>query len=135
MTIELKGAIPDDRREDIGGHVYGCDICQEVCPWNARPSVSTRPEWTPRPEFDRPRLADLWRASDDRLRRALRGSAMSRAKLRGIRRNVAVAIGNTGRREIANVFDEGDEDPSASPSKHDRTVQEHVDWAKRKLGK
>ena len=133
LTIEVKGAVPDAHRSDIGAHVYGCDVCQEVCPWNQRPAVSARGEWLPRAEFDRPALVDLWRASDERLRAALRGSAMTRARLAGIRRNVAVAIGNSGRAEMAAAFDEPDEDTRRSPSKQDPMVREHVEWAKRKL--
>jgi len=131
LTIELKGAIPEPQREAVGRHVYGCDICQEVCPWNLHAAVSLRAEWQPRPEFDRPRLVDLWRASDDRLREALRGSAMSRAKLTGIRRNVAVAIGNAGGAETARVLDDPDvAGDAASASRRDTMVREHVEWAR-----
>ena len=133
LTIELKGAIPEAHRDDIGAHVYGCDICQEVCPWNLRPAVSARREWLPRAEFDRPALADLWRASDEQLRAALRDSAMTRARLTGIRRNVAVAIGNSGQPELAAVLDEAAPEAPASPSKRDPIVREQVEWAKRKL--
>ncbi len=127
LTIEVKGAIPAEHRGAVATHVYGCDICQEVCPWNMRPAVSTRREWQPRAAFDRPALVDLWRASDDRLREALRESAMSRAKLAGLRRNVAVAMGNRGQAEAAAALDEPD--PS-SPSKDDPMVREHVEWAR-----
>jgi epoxyqueuosine reductase len=134
LTIEVKGAIPETRRDGIGAHVYGCDICQEVCPWNGHPAVSARPEWVPRAAFDRPRLVDLWRASDNRLRAALRDSAMTRAKVAGLRRNIAVAMGNSGRPEMAQVFDEAAGlDEGTSASKHDPMVKGHVDWAKRKL--
>jgi epoxyqueuosine reductase len=134
LTIELNGAIPESRREAMGRHVYGCDICQEVCPWNARPAVSTRAEWQPRAEFDRPRLVDLWRASDDRLRAALGGSAMARAKVVGIRRNVAVTIGNSGDADLVAVLDEADGAHEAeSSSKRDPIVREHAEWAQGKL--
>ena len=133
LTIELKGAIPDAHRDATGTHVYGCDICQDVCPWNLRPAVSARSEWQPRAEFDRPRLADLWRASDERLRTALRDSAMARARLTGLRRNVAVASGNSGRPEMANVFEEPANDQGESASKQDSMVREHVEWAMQRL--
>jgi epoxyqueuosine reductase len=131
-TIELKGAIPEADREGIGNHVYGCDICQEVCPWNLRPPLSANAAWTPRPEFERPALAELWRMPDGRLRELLRHSAMNRARVAGIRRNAAVAIGNSGRPDLAAVFDERD-DPGASPSKDDPVVREHVEWARQRL--
>lgn len=129
LTIELRGAIPEPMRSALGAHVFGCDICQEVCPWNARPAVSDRPEWQPRDGLDRPRLVDLWRRPDADHRERLRGSAMTRATLTGLRRNVAVAIGNSGDRSAAAVLGEPDE----SPSKSDPTVAEHVEWAIAKL--
>ncbi len=133
LTIELKGAIPESVRAGVGRHVYGCDICQEVCPWNVRPAVTARGEWLPRAEFDRPGLTEMWHASDERLRAALRGSAMTRAKLTGIRRNIATALGNSNDPRAADTFEESDEERAASPSKNDPVVREHVDWAKRKL--
>lgn len=133
-TIERRGPIPEEDRDGLGTHVYGCDICQEVCPWNMRPVVSTRSEWLPRPAFDRPRLAELWRASDEQLRQSLKGSAMSRAKLVGLRRNIAVAIGNGGRAEDAAALEDDESGGSRSPSKDDEVVREHVSWARRKIG-
>ncbi len=98
LTIELKGPIPEDQRGAVGRHAYGCDICQEVCPWNLTPSVgvSAAPEWMPRPGLDGARLLDLWRKSDDELRTLLKGSAMKRAGVLRFRRNLAVAIANSG---------------------------------------
>ncbi|MCL4847198.1 MAG: tRNA epoxyqueuosine(34) reductase QueG [Acidobacteria bacterium] len=93
LTIELKGALPGDLAEAVGPHVYGCDICQEVCPWNQAVPVSHDPAWQPRAAFDRPRLADLRAMSDEDLRAALRGSAMKRAGVEGLRRNLAAAQG------------------------------------------
>lgn len=94
LTIELKGAIPDSLRPQIGAHVYGCDVCQEVCPWNATAALSLQPEWQPRAAFDRPRLAELSERSDGELTALLRGSAMKRTRLEGWRRNLAVALEN-----------------------------------------
>jgi epoxyqueuosine reductase len=96
LTIELKGPVPDQWHGAIGTHVYGCDICQDVCPWNQRPAVSTDPAWQPRPEFDRPSIGDLDALSDDDLRRALKGSAMKRAGAKGLRRNLEIARRNAG---------------------------------------
>jgi len=94
LTIELRGEIPDPLQPAIGSHVFGCDICQEVCPWNATPTVSNDPAWQPRAEWDAAEVAALNQMSDDELRKAMRGSAMSRTKLTGLRRNIAVAIRN-----------------------------------------
>ena len=96
LTIELRGPIPDAHRSALGSHVYGCDICQEVCPYNQRPPVSSDPAWQPRPSLDRPSMTSLWERSDEDLRRSLKGSAMTRAKVTGIRRNLAVAMANRG---------------------------------------
>ncbi|MFB3853123.1 MAG: tRNA epoxyqueuosine(34) reductase QueG [Vicinamibacterales bacterium] len=133
LTIERKGAVPIEAREQVSNHVFGCDVCQEVCPWNQSPAVTARPEFRPREAFDAPRLIDLWRRPDVELREALRGSAVSRAKLRGLRRNLAVALGNSGDADALDVLDEMDD--GQSPSRSDPLVEEHVDWAKRKLAR
>jgi epoxyqueuosine reductase len=97
LTIELKGPLPDGAAATIGTHVFGCDICQEVCPWNQAPPVSADPAWQPRPAFDRPRLADLAAMPDEALRAVLAGSAMTRAGVAGLRRNLdAARQGGTG---------------------------------------
>jgi epoxyqueuosine reductase len=132
LTIELKGAIPEGPRDLVGTHVYGCDICQDVCPWNQRPAISARAEWLPRPRFDGVSLVRMWRMTDNDLRTAMRHSAMSRARLRGIRRNLAVALGNSGLREALDAL-EAPLDGRVSASKSDPVVREHVDWARRKL--
>jgi epoxyqueuosine reductase len=94
LTIELRSPIPEPLRPALGAHVYGCDICQDVCPYNRPAPVSTDPHWQPRPGLDAPRLEELSQRSDDELRRSIKGSAMTRAKVAGLRRNVAVAMDN-----------------------------------------
>jgi epoxyqueuosine reductase len=99
LTIEVKGDVPEEFHGAIGSHVYGCDICQDVCPFNHAAPVSQDPAWQPRPAFDFVRLVDLAAMSDDELRLALRGSAMKRTGVRGLRRNVSLAMpGRTARR-------------------------------------
>jgi epoxyqueuosine reductase len=132
LTIELKGAIPTEHHDSLGSHVYGCDICQEVCPWNSTAASTTDPSWSPRPGLDQPRLVSLWRRSDAELSELLKGSAMKRAKLRGLRRNVAVALGNLGTPEAREALQEVG-DPQASPSAADPMVAEHVASALRKV--
>jgi epoxyqueuosine reductase len=130
LTIELKGSIPVEHRPAVGEHAYGCDICQEVCPWNQSPStgVSGSPPWQPRPGLDAPRLLDLWRQSDDQLRALLKGSAMKRAGVRRFRRNLAVALGNAGDPAAAGPLRD-----HAEPTCSDPLVAEHVAWALEKL--
>jgi epoxyqueuosine reductase len=128
LTIEHRGSIPADLRHQLGTHVYGCDICQEVCPYNLPPPSSSDAAWQPRPALDLPRLVDLWRRPDAEIRAATKGSAMTRAKLAGLRRNLAVAIGNSGDAEALAALDEHD---ATRPSLDDPLVREHVAWARK----
>ena len=131
LTIELRGAIPEEQRPDVGTRVYGCDICQDVCPYNTAAARSDDPAWQPIADLDQPRLADLWRRSDERLAALLERSAMSRARLTGLRRNVAVALGNGATPAAAAAIAE----PASpeTPSRSEPLVAEHVDWARRRL--
>jgi epoxyqueuosine reductase len=95
LTIELKSDIPREHHGGVGSHVYGCDICQEVCPWNAAAPHSADPAWQPRAAWDRVDLLTLAGRTDADLTAALRGSPMQRAGVRGLRRNVAVALSST----------------------------------------
>ncbi len=130
LTIELKGPIPQSAREDIGHHVYGCDICQDVCPWNLTPStgVSSDVAWLPRTGLDAPSLLGLWQRSDDELRALLKGSAMKRAGVTRLRRNLAIAVGNSAAPASAEVLEAHD-----APTCRDPLVSEHVAWAADKL--
>jgi epoxyqueuosine reductase len=98
LTIEHRGDIPAALEPAVGFHVYGCDICQEVCPWNAAAPRSEDPAWQPRPAWDLPSLVDLVHSTDEELSDGLRGSAMSRAGLAGLRRNIDVAAANSAAR-------------------------------------
>jgi len=129
LTIELRTGIPEEYRAALGNHVYGCDICQAVCPYNLPASSSSDTAWQTRQGLDFPRLVDLWRRSDTELRALLKGSAMTRAKLTGLRRNLAVAIGNSGHPDaIAELRSGRDDQPSAA----EPMVSEHIDWALRR---
>ena len=128
LTIELRGAMEETHRAALGARVYGCDICQDVCPYNQVPPRSDDPAWQPRPGLHQPRLADLWRMPDADLRRLTKGSAMTRAKLSGLRRNLAVAIGNSGDPDALSALAEDSPD---RPSAADPMVREHVEWARR----
>lgn len=94
LTIELRGDIADELHDGIGSRVYGCDICQEVCPWNAVAPRSDDPAWQPRPAWDCVDLHTLAARSDEELNAALRRSPMKRTKVSGLRRNVAIALEN-----------------------------------------
>jgi epoxyqueuosine reductase len=94
FTIELRGAAPEEMRGAIGKHVFGCDICQDVCPWNSRAPLSREPAFEPR--HYAPPLEELAGLSEDEFRSHFRESPVQRAKYAGFLRNVAVAMGNGG---------------------------------------
>lgn len=131
LTIELKSGIPTEHREAIGNHAYGCDICQEVCPWNIAPGIGTSrdEEFQPRPGLDNPSLLDLWNRTDDELRGLLKGSAMKRAGVKRLRRNLAVALANSGSGDATAALVGTEEETARDPM-----VAEHVAWAVEKLG-
>jgi len=136
LTIETKGAIPVQLRHDIGTHVYGCDVCQEVCPFNSPAPVSQDPVWQPRPDLDGQTVVALWNRSDSELRAAIRKGPMTRARVKRLRRNLAVAMGNTGDETAAGVLDPAVcESRPDSESLGDRLVAEHITWARSQLVK
>ena len=96
LTIELKGAIPEDLRAALGPHVFGCDVCQDVCPWNRRRLRRGGEAFEPRAGLVGPDLAALAALDDDAFRDRFRRSPVKRSKRRGLLRNVAVALGNVG---------------------------------------
>jgi len=97
FTIELRGAVPEPLRSAIGRHVFGCDICQDVCPWNRHAPASTEPAFAP--THFAPSLEKLAALSEDEFRDLFRSSAIQRARYTGFLRNVAIAMGNA-RREV-----------------------------------
>ncbi len=97
LTIEAKGDIPPSLRPAVGDWLFGCDRCQQVCPWNARfASPTSDPAFQPRPVLDPPDLLGLLRMSPESYRRDFRGSPLLRAKRHGLLRNAIVVAGNLG---------------------------------------
>jgi epoxyqueuosine reductase len=94
LTIELRGSIPDEFRSAMGRHVFGCDICQDVCPWNRDAPVTSEPAFAPRQQLLAPELDWLLSLSEEHFRSVFQGSAVRRAKWRGLIRNACVAAGN-----------------------------------------
>ena len=129
ITIELKNEVPESERSSVGANVYGCDICQDVCPWNANASQTPDECWQPHSAFDRPRLTQLWRESDDLLGPIVSRSAMSYTGLRRLRRNVAVALGNSMSHEADLALGES----TLDESKQGSLVNEHVVWARNRI--
>jgi epoxyqueuosine reductase len=129
VTIELRREIPEGLRAPMGTRVYGCDVCQDVCPWNQAAPLSDDPAWQPREALDHPRLAGWWSRTDAGLADLARGTAMTRASVTALRRNLAVALGNTSDPAAAAALDSRRED-AESPSIDDRMVQAHLRWAR-----
>ena len=121
LTIELKGSIPESLRPAMGDHVYGCDVCQDVCPWNVRfARALDEPGLAPRQEID---AAEMLALDDAGFRERYRGTAVTRAKRRGLARNAAVVLGNRRDRRALPVLERAAaEDPEP-------LVREHAAWA------
>lgn len=98
LTIEKKESIPEDLRVGIGRQVFGCDICQDVCPWNRRAPIATSHALPPRHELVNPALAWLANMDGPAFNRWFRGSPLERTRRKRILRNVAIAMGNSGDR-------------------------------------
>jgi epoxyqueuosine reductase len=126
LTIEKRGSVPLELRAGIGHHVFGCDICQDVCPWNRRAPVTSAPEFQPRPGLVNPALEWLACLNDEEFRETFRGSPIKRAKRSGIRRNAVIAMGNSGNRDFLPRLQALAEDA-------DPLVAEHARWAIERL--
>lgn len=96
LTIELKGPIPRDLRPLIGNRVYGCDICNEVCPWNSFAEPTDEAAFLAREGLDGARLVEWMAMTQEEFSRRFKDSPIKRTKRRGLLRNVAVALGNWG---------------------------------------
>ena len=129
LTIEKRGAIPEELRPAMGHHIFGCDICQDVCPWNNKAGNAPPtglPEFQPQEQLYQPDLRWLARMDVETYRRTFRGSPVKRAKYAGLRRNVAIAMGNSRNKEFVDELQEIAHDPEP-------IVAEHAEWALKKL--
>ena len=135
FTIELRGTIPEEFRGPMGSHVFGCDICQDVCPWNSRAPVTEafNPGLTaaagvmasPAREggvHEAPSLESLAELSEAEFREMFRESPLARPKHSGFLRNVAVAMGNSGQSEFREALER-------LAGSADEVVAEHARWA------
>ncbi|HWP84170.1 MAG TPA: tRNA epoxyqueuosine(34) reductase QueG [Terriglobia bacterium] len=143
-TIEVKGAIPEQMRPQMGRHVFGCDICQDVCPWNRSPALTPLPAFQPRPfqasrpgrtgvtpdddspSAVNPPLEFLATLSEEQFHALFCNSPVRRPKYRGFLRNVAVAMGNSGNRKFLPLVERLARHP-------DPIVREHAQWALARL--
>lgn len=130
LTIEKRGEIPEEMRAPMGHHIFGCDICQDVCPWNNKPGnapPTSVADFKPREGLFHPELLSLAEMDEKTFREVFRGSAVKRAKFAGLKRNIAVAMGNSGNKEFVPVLEKMAADA-------DTVIAEHARWALRKLG-
>lgn len=125
LTIELKDSIPADVRPALGNHIFGCDICQQVCPWN-RFAPSGDPSFAPRPEVPNPNLSDELQLSPEQFNRKFKNSPVRRAKRRGYLRNVAIALGNSRNPGALPALQKVLNDPEP-------LIREHAAWAIQKI--
>ncbi len=133
LTIEVDGPIPEHQRAMVGDHAYGCDICQEVCPYNLAPVVSADSAWTATPR-DGASAAELWQRTDSELHQFVEGSAMTHLPLSGLRRNLAIVIGNAGDPALAPVLDRpGHGVKNSAHSAFTPAVEDAVAWARGRL--
>jgi epoxyqueuosine reductase len=122
LTIEKRGEIPPELRPGVGRHVFGCDICQDVCPWNRKSPATSAPEFEAREGLVNPALDWLAEMQQEEFRTVFRGSPIKRTKLSGLRRNAVIAMGNSGNRKFVPTLKKLSEDS-------DPIVAEHARWA------
>ncbi len=124
LTIESRASIPEPLRDLMGAHVFGCDICQDVCPWNGRAPVTGDPAFAP--AHFAPRLDAMAALTEAEFREMFRATPISRARYAGFLRSVAIAMGNSGQMHFAPDL----ERLAASP---DPMIAEHACWARGRL--
>lgn len=123
LTIELKESIPNELRPLMGNHIFGCDICQDVCPWPTRFAAQARERSFYPIDLDRaaPKLVELAQLSEEDFQRRFARTPILRARRRGLLRNVAVALGNWGSAEAREALKMLASDP-------DPMIAEHARW-------
>ncbi|GAC1463898.1 MAG: tRNA epoxyqueuosine(34) reductase QueG [Isosphaeraceae bacterium] len=125
-TIEHKGPIPDTFADKLDGWVFGCDVCQDVCPWNRKAPPGKAPDLEPRPELTNPDLIAWLDLDPAKLRSITRGTALSRAKRAGLLRNAALILGERGVAYAIPALTRRLDDP-------DDTVRDAAAWALRRI--
>ena len=127
LTIELKESIPKQLRPKMGNLIFGCDICQEVCPWNSKAVPTAEPAFHPRDGNLTPKLLSLIGMTQQEFSRRFKGSPIERAKRRGFLRNVLVAIGNWGERRAVPALKNALADDES-------LIRSHAAWALGRIG-
>ena len=126
LTIEKRGAIAENMREGLGRHVFGCDICQDVCPWNRKAPVTNAMDFQARDGLVNPALDWLAEITAEEFREKFRGSAVRRARRSGLRRSAVIAMGNSGDLRFLPLLEKLKTD-------EDEVVAESAAWAAGKI--
>jgi len=126
LTIEKRGAIPEDLRSLIGRQVFGCDICQDVCPWNRRAPIAVDPDLAPRTALVNPALDWLAEMDEPQWERWFNGSPVRRSQFSGFCRNLAIAMGNSGQHKFLPTLRAWADDP-------DPALSDAAHWAVQRL--
>ena len=122
LTIEHRGDIPSELRPGLGNWLFGCDVCQEVCPWNRKAPAGREPDLQGSPEFEALDLIEILGLSEDAFRQRFRQTALWRTRRRGLLRNAALVLGNTGDATALPALRRATED-------HEPFVREAARWA------
>jgi epoxyqueuosine reductase len=127
LTIELRDSVPAELRPQLGDWLFGCDVCQEVCPWNRKAPPGREPALAPRPELVAVDPAELLRLSEEEFRRRYGDTALTRPGRRGLLRNAALVLGNRGDPAALPALERALEDPEP-------VVREAAAWAIARIG-
>jgi epoxyqueuosine reductase len=125
FTIELRGSVPEEMRAGIGQHIFGCDICQDVCPWNREAPLTAEPSFAPR-NFA-PQLDQLAGISEEEFRAVYAESPVQRAKYAGFLRNVAIAMGNSGNAKFRGPLERLADGPHEMVAGHARWALDNLE--------
>lgn len=127
LTIELKGPIPTELRPKMNDWIFGCDVCQQVCPWNIRfAPAAGDPAFSPRPEVPLVNLGAELQLTPEAFNKKFKGSPVKRTKRRGYLRNVCVALGNAGDPTSIPALEEALQD-------EEELIREHAAWALKQI--
>lgn len=122
LTIEHRGAIPQEFREAIGDRIFGCDECLDACPWNRFAQTTREEKLKPDPSFSLFTLQELLQLTEEEFKHHFQHSPIKRLKLRGLIRNVCVALGNVGNFQDIALLNQ-------KISEKDELISEHANWA------
>jgi epoxyqueuosine reductase len=125
-TIELRGEIPEPDRESIGQHLFGCDICQDVCPWNRPERAASTADPGYQPEHAEPDLEELAGLTEQQFNERFENSAIKRSRYQGFLRNIAVVMGNSGNQRFMPIL-------ARLANWPDEIVKSHAKWALERL--